>query len=434
MIADGYYPNLIVDPEWYEPKHPQESLPSVRDPTSLFRPAPERDQIGAVIRLGGVPAVDTVPGGGFGRPLGPQLKGPGGLGGGAGGAQLPFGYALGKVSSSQVPAPPASDPVGTLLAFSSDVGFERLYSTADGVGFSNQSLDFDFIVSNIGNFVAFNQNQITFGAATNYTSTDGGTWVNRSAAGGNPWGQGLAEVANLQYWQVSGLFAVFPRVGSTYFTSADGVSWTSRSGAHWGTTGPVSYATDGVHDYVIAASQVWRSTDGIAWSGMQFLGSTQDILYLGSGPGGPFWTFGNSGAFWRVHESATGGVGTFVRNLVAEASLDGAGLVGANNPVAVVHSNGIGKFALGFNIAGVGSNSTRYAFSTDGNSWTNPGSTLNGTNLRYSATLGEFVRTTLNFVTGELLRSSDGISWSSHQYATFPASAVFDSADLLTSF
>ena len=22
MIADGYYPNLIVDPEWYDPKHP----------------------------------------------------------------------------------------------------------------------------------------------------------------------------------------------------------------------------------------------------------------------------------------------------------------------------------------------------------------------------------------------------------------------------
>ena len=51
MVADGYYPNLIVDPEWYEPKHPQESLPKVRDPVSLFRPAPDQDQVGAVIRL-----------------------------------------------------------------------------------------------------------------------------------------------------------------------------------------------------------------------------------------------------------------------------------------------------------------------------------------------------------------------------------------------
>jgi hypothetical protein len=51
MVADGYYPNLIVDPEWYEPKHPQESLPKVRDPTALFRPAPERDKVNAEIRF-----------------------------------------------------------------------------------------------------------------------------------------------------------------------------------------------------------------------------------------------------------------------------------------------------------------------------------------------------------------------------------------------
>ena len=51
MVADGYYPNLIVDPEWYEPKHPQESLPKVRDPTSLFRPAPDQDRSDATVRL-----------------------------------------------------------------------------------------------------------------------------------------------------------------------------------------------------------------------------------------------------------------------------------------------------------------------------------------------------------------------------------------------
>ena len=44
MISDGYYPNLVVDPAWYEPKHPQEALPSVSDPIVLFRPAPEREQ------------------------------------------------------------------------------------------------------------------------------------------------------------------------------------------------------------------------------------------------------------------------------------------------------------------------------------------------------------------------------------------------------
>lgn len=53
MVADGYYPNLIVDPEWYEPKHPQESLPKVRDPVSLFRPAPDQDRSNATIRFDG---------------------------------------------------------------------------------------------------------------------------------------------------------------------------------------------------------------------------------------------------------------------------------------------------------------------------------------------------------------------------------------------
>jgi len=59
MIADGYYPNLIVDPEWYEPKHPQESLPSLKDPTALYRPSPERDLSGATVRLGTQHAMHT---------------------------------------------------------------------------------------------------------------------------------------------------------------------------------------------------------------------------------------------------------------------------------------------------------------------------------------------------------------------------------------
>ncbi len=57
MVADGYYPNLIVDPAWYEPKHPQESLPKVKDPTVLYRPAPERDKVNAIIDMDGLQAV-----------------------------------------------------------------------------------------------------------------------------------------------------------------------------------------------------------------------------------------------------------------------------------------------------------------------------------------------------------------------------------------
>lgn len=41
MTFDGRYPNMRVDPAWYEGKHPQEYLPKVDDPTALFRPSPE---------------------------------------------------------------------------------------------------------------------------------------------------------------------------------------------------------------------------------------------------------------------------------------------------------------------------------------------------------------------------------------------------------
>ena len=73
MVADGYYPNLIVDPHWYEPKHPQESLPSLKDPVSLFRPAPDRDQVSGLLNLGGAENNDDVPGGGFGQPSGSEF-------------------------------------------------------------------------------------------------------------------------------------------------------------------------------------------------------------------------------------------------------------------------------------------------------------------------------------------------------------------------
>ncbi len=53
MVSDGYYPSLVVDPAWYEGKHPQESLPEIEDPVSLWRPAPERDQVNSTLRPDG---------------------------------------------------------------------------------------------------------------------------------------------------------------------------------------------------------------------------------------------------------------------------------------------------------------------------------------------------------------------------------------------
>lgn len=41
MVFDGRYPNMRVDPGWWEDKHPQEFLPKVEDPVALYRPAVE---------------------------------------------------------------------------------------------------------------------------------------------------------------------------------------------------------------------------------------------------------------------------------------------------------------------------------------------------------------------------------------------------------
>lgn len=40
-VFDGNIENLRVHPECWEPKHPQEYLPAVRDPIALWRPSPE---------------------------------------------------------------------------------------------------------------------------------------------------------------------------------------------------------------------------------------------------------------------------------------------------------------------------------------------------------------------------------------------------------
>lgn len=41
MVADGYYPDLIVDPAWRDERHPQEHLKPLHDAETLYRPAPQ---------------------------------------------------------------------------------------------------------------------------------------------------------------------------------------------------------------------------------------------------------------------------------------------------------------------------------------------------------------------------------------------------------
>lgn len=41
LVEDGHIPGLLVHPDWWEPKHPQEIPVTVDDPIALYRPAPE---------------------------------------------------------------------------------------------------------------------------------------------------------------------------------------------------------------------------------------------------------------------------------------------------------------------------------------------------------------------------------------------------------
>jgi hypothetical protein len=41
LVEDGHIPGLLVHPDWWEPKHPQETPPDMTDPIALRRPAPE---------------------------------------------------------------------------------------------------------------------------------------------------------------------------------------------------------------------------------------------------------------------------------------------------------------------------------------------------------------------------------------------------------
>jgi len=41
LVEDGHISGLLVHPDWWEPKHPQEIPVEVTDPVALYRPAPE---------------------------------------------------------------------------------------------------------------------------------------------------------------------------------------------------------------------------------------------------------------------------------------------------------------------------------------------------------------------------------------------------------
>lgn len=44
LVEDGHIPGLLVHPDWYEPRNPQELPVDTSDAVALFRPAPEKSR------------------------------------------------------------------------------------------------------------------------------------------------------------------------------------------------------------------------------------------------------------------------------------------------------------------------------------------------------------------------------------------------------
>ncbi len=44
LIPDGQYPDLLVAPDEWDPKHPQESLPPTADPETIYNPTGDPDK------------------------------------------------------------------------------------------------------------------------------------------------------------------------------------------------------------------------------------------------------------------------------------------------------------------------------------------------------------------------------------------------------
>lgn len=44
LVYDGQYPDLLVCPDCWDPKHPQEYLPPVTDPVTIYDPTGDPDK------------------------------------------------------------------------------------------------------------------------------------------------------------------------------------------------------------------------------------------------------------------------------------------------------------------------------------------------------------------------------------------------------
>lgn len=51
MVPDGDIPGMLVDPAWYEPKHPLEKIKTKSDPIAVRKPAPDKSPTGYTLAV-----------------------------------------------------------------------------------------------------------------------------------------------------------------------------------------------------------------------------------------------------------------------------------------------------------------------------------------------------------------------------------------------
>jgi len=58
MVYDGQFPDLLVAPDEWDPKHPQEYLPDVTDPVVIYDPTGDTDKVAANTLVISIPLLD----------------------------------------------------------------------------------------------------------------------------------------------------------------------------------------------------------------------------------------------------------------------------------------------------------------------------------------------------------------------------------------
>lgn len=367
LVYDGQYPDMLVCTDCWDPKHPQEYLPDVSDPVTIYDPTGDPEKIAAnILDVLWYPGTDPT-----GTPLRPFAPDPN--------SPIPpspiplpsnpaaenltinplavesvIGASAYQYVVGQTDDPPGlgeiPPPNGTLIAHTETTGTEKpdQFDSSDGSAWAESN---------------FNRNPTGAGQVGNrhglaYHDDGEGTilWV---SVGIEPGGTGSAEIfrsltngfdwlpvtaaagAGEQLWDVavnsSGRFVAVGDAGHIE-TSDDGAIWTDRTSGV--ATDLFSVIWDGTRFIACGLSGVVRtSTDGITWSafgvtpggalrleGIAFAGTR---VFVGASDGQVYYT-DNSGTSWTASTGV--GLGSNIRGIAHD---------GVSTMIAVGNSSGV---------------------------------------------------------------------------------------------